>query len=151
MTKVRMGGLVGTVFGLALLSVSALAQVTATISGKVEDASGAAVGGAMVTVKSLETGATRTVTTDETGNYRVLSLPLGVQEVRAEKAGFRAAVRTGVSLLVGQEAVVNLKLDVGQVNQEVTVAAETSMVDATTANVSGMVNERQIKELPLNG
>src|SRR5262249_50513463 len=80
-----------------------------------------------------------------------LSLPLGVQEVRAEKAGFRAAVRTGVSLLVGQEAVVNLKLDVAQVNQEVTVAVETSMVDATTANVSGMVNERQIKELPLNG
>ena len=53
------------------------AQVTATVSGKVEDASGAAVGGATVTVKSLETGATRTVTTDETGNYRVLSLPSG--------------------------------------------------------------------------
>jgi Carboxypeptidase regulatory-like domain len=154
MKKVRISGWRSVVLSVLVFAGSILctwAQVTATISGKVEDASGAAVGGAMVTVKSLETGATRTVTSDETGNYRVLSLPLGVQEVRAEKAGFRAAVRTGVSLLVGQEAVVNLKLDVGQVNQEVTVAAETSMVDATTANVSGMVNERQIKELPLNG
>jgi hypothetical protein len=154
MKKVRISGWRGVVLSALVFAGSiqcTWAQVTAAISGKVEDASGAAVGGAMVTVKSLETGAARTVTTDETGNYRVLSLPLGVQEVRAEKAGFRAAVRTGVSLLVGQEAVVNLKLDVGQVNQEVTVAAETSMVDATTANVSGMVNERQIKELPLNG
>src|SRR5215470_15819917 len=105
MTKVRMGALVGTVFGLVLLSGSALAQVTATISGKVEDASGASVGGAMVTVKSIETGSTRTVTTDETGNYRVLSLSVGAQEVRAEKAGFASAVRRGVNLVVGQEAV----------------------------------------------
>src|SRR5262249_43425407 len=127
------------------------AQVNATISGKVEDQTGAAVGGATVTVRSLETGATRTVTTDETGNYRVLSLPVGPQEVRAEKAGFRAAVRTGINLVVGQEAVVDLKLDVGQVAQEVTVSVDTPLVDATTANVSGLVGERQIKELPLNG
>src|SRR6185503_17385017 len=111
-------------------------QVAATISGKVEDASGAAVGGANVIVKSVETGASRTVSTDETGNYRVLSLPLGAHEVRAEKAGFRAAVRTGINLVVGQEAVVNLRLDVGQVTQEVNVAAETPLVDTTTANVA---------------
>src|SRR5262249_47638017 len=127
------------------------AQVTATITGKVEDASGAAVGGAAVTVKNLETGVTRTVTTDETGAYRALSLSVGAQEIRAEKPGFRSAVRTGVNLVVGQEAVVNLKLEVGQVTQEVTVAADTPLVDVTTANVSGLVGERQIKELPLNG
>src|SRR5262245_18689409 len=85
-------------------------QVNATISGKVEDMTGAAVGSATVTVKSVETGATRIVTTDEMGDYRVLSLPVGLQEVRAEKAGFRPAVRTGINLVVGQEAVVDLKL-----------------------------------------
>src|SRR5580704_3655007 len=87
-------------FVLAILSwVSiprpAWAQVAATISGQIEDAAGIAVGGATVTVKSLETGATRTVTSDEAGNFRVLALPLGPQEVKAEKKGFKAAVRMG--------------------------------------------------------
>src|SRR2546426_5278465 len=129
----------------------ACAQVTATISGKVEDASGAAVGGAIVAVKNVETGATRTVMTDEMGNYRALALPVGSQEVRAEKPGFRAAVRAGINLVVGQEAVVNLKLEVGEVIQEVTVSSEAPLVDTTTASVSGFVAEREIKDLPLNG
>jgi hypothetical protein len=148
-----MGGLVHAlvIFILIVSSEPVWAQVAASISGRVDDASGAAVGGASVTVRSIETGGTRTVTTDESGNYRVLSLPLGAQEVRAEKPGFRSAVRTGINLVVGQEAVVNLKLDVGQVTQELTVSADTPLVDTTTANVSGLVSERQIKELPLNG
>jgi hypothetical protein len=142
------------VVGVLVLAAGAdfaCAQVTATISGRVEDASGAAVGGAIVAVRNLETGAIRTVTTDETGIYRVLSLPVGSQEVRAEKPGFRAAVRTGINLVVGQEAVVNLKLEVGELAQEVTVSSETPLVDTTTASVSGLVAEREIKDLPLNG
>src|SRR3989442_9388129 len=129
----------------------ACAQVTATISGKVEDASGAAVGGAIVAVKNVETGATRTVMTDEMGNYRALSLPVGSHDVRAEKPGFRAAVGTGINLAVGQEAVVNLKLEVGELTQEVTVSLETPLVDTTTASVAGLVGEREVKDLPLNG
>src|ERR1700741_286724 len=74
-----------------------------------------------------------------------VSLPVGSQEVRAEKPGFRAAVRTGINLAVGQEAVVNLKLEVGELAQEVTVSAEISLVDTTTASVSGLVAEREIK------
>ena len=65
------------------------AQVSASISGRVEDASGAGVGGATVTVTSLETGATRTAITSETGNFRVLALAVGLQEVKAEKKGFK--------------------------------------------------------------
>src|SRR5437016_13546856 len=100
--KVGSGLVVPAFVGLVLIvnSLSAWAQVTAAISGKIEDASGAAVGGATVTVKNAETGATRTVTTDETGYYRVLSLAVGSQEIRAEKAGFRSAVRTGINLVV---------------------------------------------------
>jgi hypothetical protein len=154
MTKRWFGGWIGLVLGMAFVAGSlqtVSAQVTAAISGRVEDATGAAVGGATVTVKSLETSAIRTATTDESGNYRILSIPLGAQEVRAEKPSFRSAVRTGINLAVGQEAVVNLKLEVGQVAQEVTVSAETALVDTTTASVSGLVTEREIKELPLNG
>ncbi|HEY2384605.1 MAG TPA: carboxypeptidase-like regulatory domain-containing protein [Terriglobia bacterium] len=154
MTKRWVGGWIGVLVGIVFLAGSlqpASAQVTADIAGRVDDATGAAVSGAIVTVKSLETGAVRTATTDENGNFHLLALPLGAQEVRAEKPGFRAAVRTGISLVVGQEAIVNLRLDVGQVAQEVTVSSETSLVDTTTASVSGVVGEREIKELPLNG
>ena len=63
----------------------ASAQVTATISGRVEDPSGAAIAGATVTVKNLETGATRVVRTDDTGNFRALSLSVGRQEVKVEQ------------------------------------------------------------------
>ncbi|HEY7391671.1 MAG TPA: carboxypeptidase-like regulatory domain-containing protein, partial [Bryobacteraceae bacterium] len=129
----------------------AAAQVAASISGKVEDASGAAIGGVTVTVKNAETGSTRTATTDDQGEYRVPALPVGPQEVKAEKSGFRAAVRTGINLVVGQEAVVNLRLEVGEFAQEVTVAADAPLVNTTTAQVSGLVNEQQVKDLPLNG
>lgn len=105
----------------------------------------------MVTVKSIETGATRTTTTDATGHYAILSLPLGPQQVTAEKAGFKSAVRTGIDLVVGEEAVVNLQLEVGELVQQVTVAAETPVVNTTTAQSSGVVGEQQIKDLPLNG
>ncbi len=127
------------------------AQVTAAVVGKVEDASGAAVSGAAVSVKNLETGATRVVTTDDTGAFRVLSLPVGPYEVKAEKTGFKAAVRTGINLAVGQEARVNLQLEVGEFAQQVTVLAEAPIVNTSTASSSGVVGERQVKELPLNG
>jgi len=139
------------IFPMMVTSGPAWAQVTAAISGKVEDPSGAGVSGATVTVKSLETGATRVMTTDGAGNFRVLSLPLGPQEVKAEKQGFQASVRTGVNLAVGQQAVVDLRLDVGDFVQQITVSEGDPVVNTTTDSVSGVVGERQVKELPLNG
>jgi hypothetical protein len=135
----------------AVHSGPAWSQVTAAISGKVEDPSGAGVSGATVTVKSLETGATRVVITDDAGNYRALSLPLGPQEVKADKRGFKAKVRTGINLAVGQQAVVSLRLEVGDFVQQVTVSEANPVVNTTTDSVSGLVGERQVKELPLNG
>ncbi len=136
---------------LLLWSAPASAQVTASISGKVEDATGGPVRGATVTVKNVETGATRTVISDEMGNYSVRSLAVGQQEVRAEQNGFKAAVRTGINLTVGQEAVLNLRLEVGDLVQQVTVVADAPVVNTTTASISGLVDEREVKDLPLNG
>ncbi len=121
------------------------------MSGKIEDASGNGVGGVAITVKSLETGATRAVTTDDEGDFRVMSLPVGPYQVRAEKTGFKSEVRKGVNLVVGQEAVVRLRLEIGDLAQEVTVTEEVPVVNTTTSSVSGLVGERQIKDLPLNG
>jgi carboxypeptidase family protein len=137
---------------VTLFSRATYAQVvTAAISGKVEDASGAMISGATVTIKSLETGATRVVTTDDAGGFKALSLPLGPQEVKAEKAGFKTGIRTGIDLEVGQEAVVNLQLQVGDFVQQVTVSEEAPVVNTTTSPVSGLVGERAVKDLPLNG
>ena len=136
---------------LPLCTLVLWAQVTASITGRVEDATGAGIGGATVTVKNLETGATRVVTTSDSGNFRVLSLPLGRQEVKVEKTGFKEAVRTGINLEVGQEAVVNLQLQVGEFAQQVIVSGEAPVVNTTTASVSGVVGEREVKDLPLNG
>jgi hypothetical protein len=126
------------------------AQVSAAVSGRVTDPSGAAVSGAMVTVKSLETGASRSVTTGDSGYYTVVSLPLGAQEVTAEKPNF-VSERAGVTLVVGQEAVVNLELTIGELPERVVVTDDTPLVNTTTADVSGVVGARQIKDLPLNG
>src|SRR5499433_3804134 len=127
------------------------AQVTASVSGKVEDSTGAAVPGASITVTSLETGAARTLRSDEAGTYRVLALPVGRYDVKAEAAGFKTALQTGVSLEVGEAAVVNLKLEVGAIQDEVTVTGEAPLVNTTTSSVSGLVGEREVKDLPLNG
>ncbi|HLK66999.1 MAG TPA: TonB-dependent receptor [Bryobacteraceae bacterium] len=140
-----------TILVLAFAARLGWAQVAASISGRVEDASNAGVAGATVTVKSLETGATRVVTSDESGNFAVLSLPLGQQEVKAEKNGFQPAVRTGISLAVGQAVKVNLRLNVGQFVQQVTVSEEAPVVNTSTAPVAGVVGQRQVKDLPLNG
>ncbi len=137
---------------LLVLMLRAYGQVvTGAISGKVEDQSGSPVSGATITVKSLETGATRSVNTNDAGDYKVLSLPLGPQEVKAEKNGFRTQVRTGIKLEVGQEAVVNLRLEVGDVVQQLTVSEAVPVVNTTTSSVSGLVGERAVKDLPLNG
>jgi hypothetical protein len=134
-----------------MISSAVTAQVSAVVSGTVADQSGAVVSGATVTVKSVDTGAVRTASTDDSGLYRVFSLPVGEYEIRAQKPGFTDAVRTGVHLVVGQSATVDLGLRVGGASQEVTVNADAPLVGVVTRDISGLVGEQQIKDLPLNG
>jgi len=149
--KLNVGNWIAVILLMVTGGAVAWAQSVGSISGRIEDESGAAVPTATVTVTSLETGLSRTVTTDGTGIYRVLALPVGQYQVRAEKEGFRATVRSGLNLVVGQEAVINLSLQIGTVTEQVTVTAEVPLVNTTTASVSGLVGERQVRDLPLNG
>src|SRR6266851_6782472 len=139
------------VLALSLLAGTLWAQVTASITGTVRDASGAVMPGATVTVKHTESGLVRATETDSNGNYTVPSLPVGRYEVSTEKTGFKQAVRRGINLVVAQQAVVNLTLEVGNVVEKVTVTAEASLVNTTLSSTSGLVTEQQVKDLPLNG
>ena len=152
--KVRLTGFLVIVLTVAislLTGPAAFAQATASITGKATDTSGAAVPGAQVTVTNVETKSSRSVTSEDDGSYRVLSLPVGNYEIEVAKQGFRTEKRTGVNLVVGQDAVIDFSLEVGEVSQTVTVSAEIPVVNTTTADVSGLVSETTIKDLPLNG
>jgi Carboxypeptidase regulatory-like domain len=127
------------------------AQVSASIKGVVTDSSGAPVASATVNTKNTETGATRSTTTDDGGRYLVLSLPVGEYEIRVTKAGFQEAIRSGIRLVVEQEATVDVRLQVSGVTAEVRVSADAPIVSTTTNDISGLVGEEQIKDLPLNG
>src|ERR1035437_5316696 len=107
------------------------AQTTASITGALKDSSGAVVPGANVTVKNLESGMTRTAVSDTSGNYTLPSLPVGQYEITADKAGFKQSVRRGITLVIGQQAAVNFTLEVGNVEQQVTITAEAPLVDTT--------------------
>ena len=145
----------GVVLVAALLNLAAppaaQAQAVASVTGTVTDPSGAPVPAATVTAKNVETGAERNTVTDDAGRYRVPALWVGEYEVRVTKVGFQEGVRGGIHLAVGQEASVDLRLQVGEVKQAVTVTEEAPMVSTTTRDISGLVGEQQVKDLPLNG
>lgn len=144
---------VGLFFGMFSLFVHlGNSQVaTGSIAGTIRDGSGAVVPGVTVSVKSLETGSSRTVTTDTSGRYRIPQLNVGSYEVQAEMAGFKGSVRRGISLTVGSESLVDFALELGDVAETVTVTGEAPLVESSGAAISGLVGERQMAELPLNG
>lgn len=127
------------------------AAQSAGLTGQVADPSGAAVTGAAITVRNLNTGATRTAVTNNTGWYQVQALPVGDYEITLRKKGFAQAVRKGIHLSVGQEVTADVSLDVGNVRQQITVDADAAPLSLTTADVSGLVTGRQVDSLPLNG
>jgi len=137
--------------GLNALAGQASAQISASLSGTVVDPTGARVSGAAITVKSADLGLERTTTTDSEGRYQLRSLGLGDYEVDVTRDGFRKEIRSGVHLAVGQEAIVEVRLQVGAVSDRVTVEADAPVVSATTADISGLVAGQQIRNLPLNG
>ena len=139
---------------LSLLFVAACAaqaQVSATLSGTVTDPSGGVVSDAAITATDTDTGAVRTASTDSTGHYQIPTLPLGEYQVQAQKQGFSTQIRKGVRLVVNQNAIVDVQLQVGQSSQQVTIEGDAPPVGVTTADISGVVRQQQIEDLPLNG
>ena len=132
-------------------SSSTLGQaINATLSGKVTDSSGGSVSKATITVVNSATGFTRTVQSTTDGDYTVPALPAGEYKVSAEFSGFQKQTRA-VILQVGQSAQLDFSLSPGQVEQKVEVEATSELAEPTRTQVSTVITENQIVNLPVNG
>ncbi len=136
---------------ILLAGANAWGQGEASIGGTVVDATGSAIAGVAVTGKSGETGAVRKTLTDTSGHYDVALLGVGNYEIRAEKTGVQTQGRNGIALVLGQRAGVDFTLQIGEVTETVQVTENAPGVTVSTSDVSGLVGERQVKDLPLNG
>ena len=130
---------------------AAAQAVSGTILGTVTDPSGAVVVGAKVTITNKETGLSRVVVSGSDGEYVAPSLPTGFYTITAEMSGFSRLTLSNVQLGVDQKARVDLKLTIGGAGDSVTVEGAAPLVQTESSDLSGTVNEAQIKNLPLNG
>ena len=124
---------------------------TAEISGTVSDKQGAVLPNTMIVVTNIKTGVSTNSATNGSGAYAVASLPIGTYQVEAERDGFKTSVRGPIVLTVGQEAIVNLELAVGEVSEKVEVSAEVPTVETSSSSIGWLVGENQVRDLPLNG
>ena len=123
---------------------------TGTITGTVTDSTGGVLPGVEVNITKVDTGQTRLAITGDEGRYNAPQLAVGIYEIRAELAGFQTSVQPGVQLQVGQEALVNLTLQIGSISEEVIVSSEAPLVNTTSSTISAVISEVQVHELPLN-
>jgi carboxypeptidase family protein/TonB-dependent receptor-like protein len=125
--------------------------VGATVSGTAADASGAVVSGANISFKNMATGSTTKAVTNGVGFYIAPNLPAGDYEFAASAAGFATQVRSGITLTVGQQLLLNLTLKVGSATESVTVTSEAPTVNLVNSNLGGVTDAKTVEELPLNG
>src|SRR6266508_1589181 len=138
---------------LLLGCISAFAQVTASsaIGGTVADQKGGVINGAPVTVTSKATGAARTATTNDNGEYKIDFLPAGRYNVRVSATGFGDVTAEDLELLVGRTNTFNVTMNPGMQTANVTVTAETDLVSKEKTDISLNITPRDVQDLPLNG
>ena len=134
----------------ALSSVAAFAQ-TATILGTVTDPSGSVVPSATITITNTSTSANRVIQTNSSGSYNAPELPIGPYALSAEAPGFKRYERTGIKLDSNDVVRIDASLQVGQVNESVTVEAQTVKVESDSSEISDLISGKQVEELAING
>ncbi len=138
----------------ALLIVGAVplwAQTTASIYGTITDPQQGVLPGASVTATNTLTNESRTVETNNLGNYSFSNLSLGIYRVQAELSGFRKTIREGIELSLNRNAKVDIKLELGELSETILVESDAPLVEATTNEMGTLVDQRRIVQLPLNG
>ena len=144
----------GAIFLSLMISVdsSSAQTVGASLQGTVYDPSGGYVPGASIEIRNVEKGGVRTLTTDDHGRYREQLLPPGEYELHVTVSGFQPTVLKGIQLTIGQDAVLDVKLEITKGTEQVHVTAEdVPPVELASAALSGTVNRTQMNDLPLNG
>lgn len=135
-----------------LLASRVYAQVAgAMLKGSVTDATGATVPKAQVSITDVATGIAHNVTTDAAGTYSAANLRPGDYQVRVTATGFAVEVRSGITLTVGAQQVLDISLRVGQMSQVVEVAGEAPTVELASSEISAEITSATVRELPLNG
>src|SRR5436190_145301 len=132
------------------LAVTAMAQSTATLQGTVRDQKGDVVPGAKVTARNVGTAIERTTQTDSEGNYQLAALPVGNYAIDVEMQGFKRLLNN-LTVEVGRTVVRDFSLEVGGLEQSVTVTADTPVIESATISVGQVINQRTVQEIPLNG
>src|SRR5664279_1962241 len=135
---------------LGCLELSAQ-QITGSIRGTVVDPSGAVVQSALISAQQTETGLTRTASTDRSGGYVLVELPIGHYQIRAEAKGYQKYLQEGITLNVNQNATVGIHLKLGAETQQVEVKADAQLVQSTVSSLGETVMQREILDLPLDG
>jgi len=137
-------------FALFLLSLPAFAQ-TAQITGRVTDATGAAVPGVEIAIRSTLTGAERRAQTNEVGLFTVPLLQPGTYDVHVERQGFKPISQAGIALEVDQRAELNFSLEVGTLSEQVEVRSALSRLNTVKASQGQVIDNQRIVDMPLNG
>jgi len=138
---------------LTLIPIAALAQdsaTTATITGTVRDANGAAIPGASIALRNLTTNQTRNLKSEDDGTYRANGLAVGDYEVKVDAGGFAPYFNPRVTLVLGHLATLDIAMSAGDVNAQVTVLDQPPILDATQTAVTTSVDPERIEELPVN-
>ncbi|HEY1338642.1 MAG TPA: TonB-dependent receptor, partial [Bryobacteraceae bacterium] len=139
-------------FFVCLFAAAAFAQFdTATVVGTVQDPATAVVAGSKVTLENVATGVAKTTTTDQNGNFTFFDVRPGRYTLKAEAAGFKAAVAEEFTVTVGAHQRVDLQLQVGAVNEQITVVGAASLVETDSSSRGHVIANTAIVNLPLNG
>jgi hypothetical protein len=134
-----------------LLGPAAFSQtITASLQGRVADNSGAVLTKATVTATNTETGLSRSTASDDTGEYKIASLPVGNYKVEAKAGTFQPQSRS-IALTIGENATLDFSLIPGQVEQQLTVTAEAALIEPTRTSTDTVIEQAQIQNLPVNG
>jgi len=128
-----------------------MAQSTSSLQGTVTDEKGGVVPNATIVVRNQATAIERTTHTDESGSYQVAALPAGSYHVEVRAQGFGTQIVDSLNLEVARPVVKDFQLKVGDINQQVTVTADTSVIESATTSVGTVINQRTVQEIPLNG
>ncbi len=139
------------VFGCVQQAFSQVTIAQAQLNGSVRDPSGSVVVKASITLRDVDTNHVYTASSNDVGYYILTNLPPGRYELTAEYTGFAKYTQTGIVLLVGQVATIDITLKVAQAGEKVVVASETPVIEPTRTEISQVVDTEQIKALPISG